>query len=308
MLFVSGVIAFLSTLPYFAPANIFRQTQSRLQTPGGVLMTRLAAIRQITPSDEKLRQVFDDGGLDARLLYARFGPDVLVNCPLGSTGDIGAGRIFLLYAAPGILAPHLLHLLALGIATSRLLSGSEGSRWRTVAAIAGMVLGAAEFWFITYYDDRPNQRSTRLNEIDFIYWKMLVWRGLAIAAMDGVLGWVIWLQATGRAFIAPTPPSERLLDHGKRLEAVLAKTRSVGILRNGAVRDAGLRKQVDDYWVKESEVMKDVFEEPEVLEAQRNALKRTDITRLQREADGFLNTVFGEQATGANAQSAAAAT
>lgn len=307
MLFISGVIAFLSTLPAFAPENIFRQTQSRLQTTGGVLMTRLAATRTTTPFDEKLRQVFDDGGLDARLLYARFGPDVLASCPLASTGDIGAGRTFLLYAAPGIVAPHLLHLLALGIATSRLLSGAEGSRWRTVASIAGMVLGAAEVWFIANYDDRLNQRSTRLNEIDFIYWKMLVWRGLAIAALDAVLGWVIWLQATGRAFIAPTPPSERLLDHGKRLEAVLAKTRSVGILRNGTVRDAGLRRQVDDYWVKEGEVMKDVFEEPEVLEAQRNALKRNDMTRVQREADAFLDTVFGSQAGQANAQAVSAA-
>lgn len=270
------------------------------------MMTRLAATRPITPYDEKLRKAFDDGGLDARLLYARFGPDVLANCPLASTGDIGAGRVFLLYAAPGILAPHLLHLLALGVATSRLLSGSEGSKWRTMASIAGMVLGAAEFWFIAYYDDRTNQRSTRLNEIDFVYWKMLVWRGLAIAAMDALLGWVIWLQATGRAFITPTPASERLLDHGKRLEAVLAKTRSLGILRNGSVRDAGLRRQVDDYWVKEGEVMRDVFEEPEVLEAQRNALKRIDITRVQREADGFLGSVFGDPAAAAGGQAGAA--
>lgn len=273
-------------------------------------MTRLAAIRELTMFDEKMRQVFDDGGLDARLLYARFGPDVLVNCPLGSTGDIGAGRVFLLYAAPSIIAPHLLHLLALGIATSRVLSGSEGSRWRTVASIAGMVLGAAEFWFIAYYDDRPNQRSTRLNEIDFVYWKLLVWRGLGIAALDAILGWVIWLQATGRAFITPTPPSERLLDHAKKMEAVVAKTRSLGILRNGSVRDAGSRRQVEDYWVKETEVMKDVFEEPEVLEAQRNALRRIDVASVQREAEGFLGTVFGPAnpsaaaAGGAGAQAA----
>lgn len=49
LLFISGLIAFFSTLPIFIPANIFRLTQSRLQTPGGVLLTRLAAIRLPRP-------------------------------------------------------------------------------------------------------------------------------------------------------------------------------------------------------------------------------------------------------------------
>ena len=258
-----------------------------------MLLTRLAAVRPINPSDEKLRQVLDNGGLDARLLYARFGPDVLSTCAFAAPGDIDASRTYLFYAAPSLLAPHLLHLLALGVATSQALSGREGSRWRTVATIAGSVLGVAEFWFIANYDDRTNARSTRLSEVDFVYWKMQVWRGLAIAAMDGVLGWVIWLQATGRAFLTPSSTSERLLDHAKMLEAVLGKTRGLGIVRNGVVRDAGMRRQVDSYWIKESEVMKDVFEEPEVLEAQRNALRRLDVTRVGLEAESYIDTILG---------------
>lgn len=286
-------MAFLSTFPSFAPPNIFRQTQSRLQTTGGVLLTRLAAIRSTTAADEKLRRILDDSGLDARLLYARFGPNVLLNCPFASPGDIDAARTYLFYAAPSILGPHLIHLAALGVATSRILSGPEGSRWRTIATITGLVLAVAEFWLIANYDDRPNARSTRLNEIDFVHWKMQVWRGLAIAAVDGLLGWMIWLQATGRAFLTPAPAAERLLDHAKMLEMVVGKTRGLGIVRNGTVRDAGLRKNVDDYWVKEGEVMKSVYEEPDVVEAQRNALKRTDPTRVGREADAYLETILG---------------
>ena len=157
-------MAFCSTIPIFLPTNIFRVTQSRLQTSGGVLLTRLAAIRPITESEQNLRQVFDDGGLDARLLYARFGPSILTSCPFAHPGDIDASTTYSFYAAPALLAPHLLHLLALGVATSRSLSGIEGSRWRTMATIAGMVLGVAEFWLIANYDDRYNARSTRLNE------------------------------------------------------------------------------------------------------------------------------------------------
>lgn len=293
ILFISGLLAFLSTLPFFAPENVFRVTQSRLQTPAGVLITRLRALRPITEFDERLRSVLDAGGLDARLLYARFGPDVLVDCPFATPGDIDAGRTYLFYAAPSILFPHLLHLFALGVATSGLLSGKEGARWRTVAAIAGLVLAVAEVWFIANYDDKPNVRSTRVSEIDFIFWKLQVWRGLAIAAFDGILGWVIWLQATGRAFITPPPASERLLDHQKNLERVLIRAKGLAVLRNGVCRDADLRARVGDYWLKDSEVMKDVFEQPEVLDAQRSALKRLDTVKIGREAEQHVQGILG---------------
>lgn len=293
LLFISGLIAFLSTLPIFIPTNIFRTTQSRLQTPGGVLLTRLAAIRPITAFDEKLRQVFDAGGLEATLLYARYGPNVVATCPYATPGNIDSGYPYLLYAAPAILAPHLLHLFALGIATSRSLAGTEGARWRTMATIAGIVLAVSELYFIANYDDRPNARSTRLSEVDFIYWKMQVWRGLAIAALDGVFGLVIWLQATGRAFLAPTPLAQRLLDHERALDSIHGKARGLGIVRNGVIRDAGLRRKLEDYWVKEGEVMKDVFEQPEVLDAQRRALKRIDVGKVGHEADAYIENIFG---------------
>lgn len=293
VLFLSGLIAFLSTFPYFAPENVFRIAQSRLQTSAGVLLTRLRAVRAITAFDEKLREVLDAGGLDARLLYARFGPSVLVECPFTTPGDIDAGRNYLFYATTSILLPHVLHFFALGIATSDMLSGREGARWRTVATIAGVVLAVAEAWFIANYDDKTNIRSTRLGDIDFIFWKLPVWRGIAIATFDGILGWVIWLQATGRAFLTPPPASERLLDHAKALEGMLGRVRALGVLSNGISRDADLRAHVDGYWVKEGEVMKDVFEQPEVLEAQRAALKRMDTARMEREAQQYAQGVLG---------------
>ncbi|KAK5171349.1 uncharacterized protein LTR77_004493 [Saxophila tyrrhenica] len=293
VLFLSGVLAFLSTLPVFHPQNIFRLTSSRLQTSAGVLLSRLSAHHPPTAQDEKLRQVFDAGGLDARLLYARFGPNTLTTCPFATPNDRDAGQMYLLYAAPSLLAPHLLHLIALGIATSRSLSGMEGSKWCTVATITGLLLGAAELYYVANYDSTANARSTRLGEVDFAYWKMHVYRGLAIATLDAVLGWVIWLQATGRAFLTPPAPAERIGNSARVFEGVVGKARGLGIIRNGVVRNADMRRKVDGYWVKEGEVMKDVFEEPEVLEAQRSALRRLDLVRVGREAEGFLNGLFG---------------
>lgn len=256
-------------------------------------MTRLAAMRALTPSDERLRAVLDAGGMDARLLYARLGPAVVCDCPFAGPDQLDARPLYLLYAAPAALAPHLLHLLALAAATSGALSGRDGARWRTVALIAGVVLGAAEFWFLAAYDDGRNQRSTRLAEVDFVHWKVQVWRGLAIAAVDAVLGWAMWLRATGRAFTAPPPAAERIAEHTVAMEGVLAKLRGLSVTRNAAVRSVELRREADDYWTKDAEVMRDVLEEPEVLQAQRNALGRIDVTLVGKEADKYLDSTVG---------------
>ncbi|EME44378.1 hypothetical protein DOTSEDRAFT_80138 [Dothistroma septosporum NZE10] len=298
VLFISASLAFLSTLPAFAPENIFRVTHSRLHTASGVLLTRLATIRELTPTDEALREVFDSGHLEARLLYARYGPSVLLDCTLAKAGEIGAARAFLLYALPSVLTPHLLHLCALGVATSGSLSGKEGARWRTLAIVAGLLLAAVEVYWLANYDDHNNAKSVRVNDVDFLHWKLPVFRGLAIAATDVVLGWIIWLQATGRAFITPPTPGEKIMDSAVALEKLFATTRGLGVVRNAALRDGGMRRRVDDYWFKESEVVKDVLEDPEVLEAQRNALRRIDTVRAGRDAEAFMNAVLGPEVNG----------
>ncbi|EME84025.1 uncharacterized protein MYCFIDRAFT_214585 [Pseudocercospora fijiensis CIRAD86] len=293
VLFTSGLLALISTFPLFAPENIFRLTESRLHTSAGVLLTRLASLRPLTPQDEELRTIFDQGGLEARLLYARYGPDVVLNCSLGKAGEMEAARNYLIYAIPKLLAPHLFHLFALGVATSGFLSGREGARWRTIAIIAGLGLAIGETLWIAYFDDTPNVRSVRVNDVNFIHWKMAVWRGLGIATTDGVLGWIIWLQATGRAFLSPTPAGERILDHAQRLQATLGKIQALGVVRNGTVRDATSRKRFEEYWMKEGEVMKDAMEQPEVLTAQRNALARSDAGKVSREAEAFVDGFLG---------------
>lgn len=259
-----------------------------------MLFTRLKSIRELTPQDEQLRDVLDVGGLDSRLLFAQYGPDILAECPFASPGDLDAATSFLFYAVPSMLAPHLLHLFALGVATSGLLAGKEGARWRTAAVIAGLVLAAAEVFAIGQYDHTHNARSTRLAEVDWVFWKMRVYRGLLIAGVDGSLGWVIWLQATGRAFLTPPPTSEVLLDHVKQLEGLVAKARGLGVIRNACARDRGLRSKTEAYWVKEGEVMKDIMEESDVVDAQRRALRRVDVGRVSRDAEGYVDGVLGK--------------
>ncbi|KAK8215164.1 hypothetical protein M8818_002174 [Zalaria obscura] len=293
LIFISATVALLSTLPFFAPTNLFDATQSRLQAPTGVLFNRLSILRLLTPVDDRLRSVFEEGGLEARLLYLRFGPSVIADCPFNDPKAHDASLVYLFYALPSLLAPHLLHLAILGLVTSALLAGRDAARWRTPAVIAGLALAFLDVYGTATYEHQHNARATRLGEVDFFFWKKRVVRGIAIAAVDGVLGWAIYLSSTNRAFIQPPPAAERLEGATKKLEAVLGKLRGLGSIRNVVFRDAGMRAKVERYWVQEAEVMRSVLEEREVVGASNEVLSRTNVESLGREAEGYVEGVLG---------------
>lgn len=304
ILLATGLVAIISILPFFQPENIFLKTQSYPGTPGSILLKRLEKLRPTTATDEQLCEMFGESSYNkpmfAESLYARYGPDALVNNPISRPDEIDAQRLFLLYAAPSMLVPHLMHLLALGIATSGLLAGKEAARWRTVAILAGLGIAGLELYLIETYDLAATMRGSKVSTVRYIYWTVRSWRGIAIATVDAVLGWVIWLQATGRAFVTPAPPIEKVAEHGKVLEVLLQKIGVVGVVKNGTMRDAGLRKKVDDYWRREQEAMIDILQEPEVQQAQRNVMAKKDMGVVGRDigqfVDGIMPMVAGNAA------------
>lgn len=252
------------------------------------------------------------------MLYARYGPQVLLLNPMSVPGDVDAARDAMGLALLGLLELHVLHLVALGVVTSRGVygygrsgSGSGAAAaarwWRNLAVMMGLGLCVVEMYMVVMYDDTANQRSVRVSDVDFLYWKLRVYRGVAMAVVDGLLAVGMWLEATGRVSLMNVVPSssERVLDLAQRLEGVLVKARGLGVIRNGSVRDASMRRLVDDYWFKENEVMKDVMEQPEVLEAQRNALRRVDPLAAARDAERFLEYVLGMPSSSSSAQAAA---
>lgn len=205
--------------------------------------------------------------MEARLLYARFGPGV-VAASFSGMGELGGSDAWgwLLYALPGLVGWHCVHLFVLGLATSQIFGGREAANWRFWAVLAGVTLAGLEIWAVAAYDDTANARARRAGEVEFLFWKGLVWRGVGITLVDGVLGWVVWLQ--GRA-------------------------RGLGVVRNAVGRDRELRERVEDYWVKDEEVMRDVGEEGEVVAAQRRALERVDLRRLEGEAEKSVEVILG---------------
>lgn len=276
ILFVVALLALISTIPYFSPSNIFRETDGRLQTANDVLFHRLEALRPLTPLDVALKTKLTSK--DARLYYFALGPQVVAECPFCSPDDASS---YIYYALPTILTPHILHIIVLGIVTSSFLTGYEGARWRTQATIAGVALAAGELYLTLTYDIRANTRSTGTQNIDFFFWKTRVWRGLAIASIDALLGWVMWLAATNRFFLTPPTVAQRLETIAKGVEQSNFRLWASGNVRNTTVRDRDLREKVARYWNAE----KGLYEEREVIDAIKSALTRIDMAKLADVAD-----------------------
>ena len=292
ILFLSAIVAFISTFPYFAPENIFTITQSRLQTPNDVLFTRLSSLRDgqvLSENDNTLRPKI--ASLDSRLLYMTYGPDVVTHCIFCNSDE---PLTYLYYALPAIFLPHLLHTLALGLATSTATAGKYTNKWRTTAAMTGIGIAICELYLFSTYEWKSNARAHRQEEYVHFYWRMCVFRGLTIAIVDLIFAGLIWLSSTNRMFVVPPSPAERMESALRMLENARGKLNAVGIMRNAVVRDGGLRRRTESYWKREGQVMGEVMDEREVVEGVRNALEgRIQVTKIEEEARRYADGITG---------------
>lgn len=288
LLLLSGMtLAFLlKTLPALAPENIFKLTNSRLQIPTDVLFNRLASLRPdtaLTASDAVLRSKFVN--LESRLLYLQFGPDTLSACPFCNADD---PRAYLFYAVPSMLWPHMLNIVVVAAATTALWTGRYGAQWRTTATIAGFVLAGADVYMTSSYRYQANARALRLEDLDCFFWSMRNWRHVALALLDGLLAWVIYLSSTNRAFLQLPSAAERVEGVNRGLHLARSKLSAVGIVQNTTVRDEDLRLKSDSYWRREGALMQEVMEEREVVEGVNDALSnRIDMANITKDADQY---------------------
>jgi hypothetical protein len=287
-LLLVSLVFLVKTLPIFAPENIFRTTQSRLQIPVDVLFTRLSALRPLSAADIALRSRFVN--LESRLLYLQYGPDALSTCPFCIADE---PRSYLFYALPSILAPHLFNLVVLAFATSYTFSGREAASWRRTATLAAVTLAAADIYLVTTYAYQSNARALRLEAIDFFFWTSRARRHVCLAVLDGGLAWALYLSSTNRAFLVPPTPAERVETSIRILGGAKSKLNAVGIVKNTAIRDEELRTRSQAYWAHEGFLMRDVMEEREVVEGVNDALaNRIDIRGIERDAETYAANVL----------------
>ncbi|KAA8574318.1 hypothetical protein EYC84_005807 [Monilinia fructicola] len=292
ILFIASLAFLIKTFPFFTTPDLFTLTKSRLQTPTDVLFTRLQTLRPdgFAPSDELLRSKFVS--MDSRLLYLKWGPETMTGCLFCVPED----RSYLIYSLTSIAAPHLFNLCIIGLITSGLFTGKEGSLWRAKATTFAVVVALLDVYFVSAYDHKSNARSARLEEINFFYWNMQLYRNIALAALDGIIGWLMYLSSTNRAFVSPVSPAEKIEATTKIIEETRNRLNAVALMRNASVRDKDLRGKVEDYWVKEGDFMREILETREVVDGMKNALEsRVNLVTVQKEADAFADAVFGDE-------------
>ena len=228
--------------------------------------------------------------LDARCLYLTYGPDVVRHCPFCMSDEPTS---YLYYALPSLLLPHLLHLFAIGLATSSFVSGKLGNKWRTVGAAIGVIVASLDVYSFASYDYKANLRVFQPEDYVLVFWFMRIMRGVMICMADGVIAGLLYMSSTNRMFVTPPSPAERMETAMKGLELSRGKIHALGVIRNAVVRDEGLRRKTEAYWIREGKIMGEVMDEKEVVEGVRSALtNRVQMTNVESEAkrlsEGFV--------------------
>ncbi|KAF4508386.1 hypothetical protein G6O67_004771 [Ophiocordyceps sinensis] len=291
LLFLLAIVCLAKTLPALAPDNIFVRTQSRLQIPVDVLFNRVAALRPgntLSPRDEALRAKFVN--LESRLLYLQFGPAVLAECPFCNADEPTS---YFYYALTDTLWPHLANLVAIAIVTSPFWTDRHGSQWRIISVITAGLLAGLEIYLLHSYNYQANARALRLHDVDFFFWSLRTYRFVALAALDALLGWVLYLSSTNRAFAQLPSPAERVEAATRGLLTAKSKMSAMGIVKNTALRDEELRLRCQAYWSHEVRLMREVMEEREVVEGINDALSnRIDMQAILRDAEAYSQSVL----------------
>ncbi|EXJ74836.1 uncharacterized protein A1O5_01532 [Cladophialophora psammophila CBS 110553] len=297
--------------------NIFVVTQSRLTVPTDVLFERLARLREhevLSVADEALRAKLTSPAL--RQLYLRFGPVTLRDCPFCQPDD---PLSYLLYHLPtNVLLPHLLHILALGLATSETVAGYEASTWRRTAVLAALVLAAADLFLTATYAPPV---ASNITAPAGTFWIASTARYLSLCAFDALAAFAIYASATGRFFyLFPTATAsmsnadpdlarrrtdELLTQTNLSLQMAATNLRAYSIARNAVVRNPALKDRDDAYWRTVVAVEssgggssepgsggddESLYEDEEVQAAVARAYGSgaINIATLRREAEGFV--------------------
>jgi hypothetical protein len=262
-----------------------------------VLFTRLRHLRELTGEDEALRAKF--ASARNKLLYLAYGPDTILNCVWCSTANGNDQQNYFLHSLPKLATPHIVQLLVLGLATSSLV-GTEGSRFRTHATIAGILILVVEAWYMGTYDITTNKRAKFVQDIDSAYWRVRFLRYITFAVVDIALGFVLWATSTNRWLAKPVSLAERIETTTRTAEETLNKMRALGLLSNSVNRDPALRGVREEYWRTEGQVMAETIQDEAVTETINDCISKMDLTALEGRvgevADGILKGIDGLRA------------
>jgi hypothetical protein len=223
--------------------------------------------------------------IDGRLQYLTYGPGPLSEC-LNCNSD--NPNSYLYYALPTLVAPHILHLIILGITTSEMFGSKEGAVWRVGATMAAALAAALDIYLLSTHDWAAARSRMMLGQLEFFHWQSRIYRGIGLALLDLALAGCIYLSATNRFFVVPEGTlASRTESAAKAMDLATGKLRAAAIIRRSVMQDATMRKSVGAYWEQENTALAQVYEDHSVLDGLKNALGRVDLDKVTAEAQAY---------------------
>lgn len=308
ILAAAAVIQVSVYVAYAMPnVNVFADTNSRIQTSGEVLGARL---RELYGSDyETAPNSITAGGswdyellvsrlasAEGRVLYAIYGTDAYAGCQWCRT-DQPTG--FFTYILPSIVMPHFVNFLLVLLVTtgsdrSFSFSTPNSRQWFTLAVVSAGLLVLYEAF--TFYQAPVSPTvlasiKTPLPEnIYWMYWERVKIRAVAMAGLDAVLGCLIFLSASGRAFDSgesTTVRTARVIDQ----LAVSVNTLRLSVLLHSNVisRMEESRDSYSQWGANAEEIERLTRSLPEIIEARKQAKARIPSGMRQLEIDAAVH-------------------
>ncbi|KAK6356598.1 hypothetical protein TWF718_000946 [Orbilia javanica] len=284
-------LALASSSSYFQSENIITTTGARLLlTPNDVLLRRVENLR-LRQGLEGLssRDAFLLNALktrEGRLLYAAYGPKPLAECAWCSISDPSS---YLYYSAATIAAPHIANIATLGLVTSSLSSGVMRS-FRVPATMAGLGIALGELILLYNHDLLQNTQATIPTEINWYHWRLLTYRGLAIAIVNCLLGVATYLAATGRYGFGGVSDLEKIEALSKSLDVGLSHVRTSLFVKSTTTRNGSSLNNVTEFWRAEAANRRSVASQLE--DTKNQVLERVNLNSINDEAFKFTSNLI----------------
>ncbi|KAI5780316.1 hypothetical protein DFH27DRAFT_657043 [Peziza echinospora] len=286
LLYITTIVAFCSTFAAFYKENFFEATQSQLlETSTENVFNKYKALRPeySEKGDEDLwRRLQSEEG---RILYARFGPNTLGGCEWCTVTDPAS---FLVYQLPTSFAIHLAHIGVLFLATSSRLPflglNRPGNVWQSYAIWIAFGIMVGEIYMLTKHPTE-NLESESPEDDTYTYRSIIFYRGLLMAVLDGVLGFLINFTASGRLdYNILKSTAERVEDVGKSMERGINGIVSAVCLKQAIMRESHLRQRATSFWEREEKDDRNLMRNPTVHAAFQEVRRSQDWSGAEAEA------------------------
>lgn len=319
---ILATVAFLQVIfyiPYAWPAiNVFSATNSRMQTPGDVIGSRLRALfgdeyetapRSMTSGKGNLDYellVSRLASSDGKALYAVYGTEAYAGCQWCRTDQPFS---FFLYILPSIVIPHALNFFPILLVTTGnrdafALSSASSRQWFRMAVIFGMAFLGIELYTMYQAPNVPEfllsiNNSVSHEDVPWIFWSRIKMRAWAFAVADSVLAFLVFLSASGRAFETGEATAVRTSRIIKQLDGAVNKLRlSILLHTNVIARNQEMRNAYVNWGANAEYLDSLIRSHPSITEARKEAKARVlpGFSQLETNTTTFVENNFQSSA------------